>query len=118
MLLALLDISVAASPIIHVIIVPAFNFDLGMLPMHMIFELVRSPEALKALSRTSLGKTVVGSGTAFVGLEMARKVAFSDECLVAIFNAAYVSCGVCGSGCRGWWFAIRPVFKDQSLLVI
>ena len=68
------------------------KFDLWMLPVHMIFELIHPPEALEASSGTSLGKTVVGSGTALVGLEMAGKVGFPEECLVAIFNTALVSC--------------------------
>ena len=119
MLLPLLNVSI---PRIFVtksnnISPPALNFDL-MLAAHMIFELIRPPEALEASSGTSLGKTIVGSGTTLVGLEMADKVAFIEECLVAIFNAALVSCVRLGPRNSGWWFAIGPVLKDQSLLVI
>ena len=89
-----------------------------MLPVHMISELIRPPEALEASSGTSLGKTVEGSRTALVGLEMAGKVAFIAECLVAIFNTALVSCVRLRLRDSGWWFAIGPVLKDQSLLVI
>ena len=89
-----------------------------MLPGHMIFELIRPPEALEASSGTSLGKTVVVSGTALVRLEMAGKVASIDECLVAIFNTALVSCVRLRLRDSGWWFAIGPVLKDQSLWVV
>ena len=89
-----------------------------MLPGHMIFELIHPPEALEASSGTSLSKTVVGSGTTLVGPEMADKVAFIEECLVAIFNAALVSCVPLGPRNSGWWFAIGPVLEDQSLSVI
>lgn len=99
-------------------IVTALNFDLWMLPAHMIFELIHPPEPLEAFFGTSLGKTVVGSGTALVGLVMAEKVAFAGECLVAIYNAALVSRVRLGPRNSGWWFAIGPVLKDQSLLVI
>ena len=123
MLLRLLNVSVADNSVkwvtsLKIILPTAHKFDLWMLPAHMIFKLIRPPEALEASSGTSLSKTVVGSGTTLVGPEMADKVAFVDECLVAIFNTALVSCVRLGRRNSGWWFAIGPVPKDQSLLVI
>ena len=120
MLLPLLNVSVpdyfASTP--NDIMPTALKFDLWMLPAHMIFELIPPPEALEASSGTSLSKTVVGSGTALVRLEMAGKVGFPEECLVAVFNTALVSCIRLGPCNSGWWFAIGPVLKDQSLLGI
>lgn len=116
MFLPLLDISV--SSITGVRRVPALKFDLGMLSVHMIFEFVQPPEALRALSWTSVGETAMGSWTAFVGLEMAPKVSLPDVSLVTTFNVADVSYALRRPHGSDWSFAIVPVLEDQCLLLI
>ena len=61
----------------------------------------------------------MGSRTAFVRLEMTRKITFPDKCFVAAFYVAHMTADVYGFGSGGrWFFAVGPVLEDHVGFVI